>query len=243
MRYASKIDAYLDNELSKDELQRFENQMSVDESLAKAVEVRRLERATIALAIEDQLRGRIRNIQSEIKLSVKRKKTIKKEYLLIASAVTLILICSYLFVLYQKTNTHLAEKYYTYDFFSEKNRNQSIESSTAYNLAEKGDYAEAIEMFYQLYDESAEERQPIYLNMLAHCYFKQKEFGKSSELFYDIIKLDLEEIAPYFHQDAQWYWLLSELALGNTESIEFINTLDDLVRKGYMGAMALKKEL
>jgi len=232
--------------MSKEEARLFETQITEDEDLANEVAIQRFERDVIQLASEDDLRDRIKSIQESAPIT-----TVETPHLKVASknrwilplsmAASVLLLVGFFFQRNQHSNEKLVDSYYTYNVDALRN-SSNTNSVFSPGLAEyeKGNYTPAIQAFEPL---SSDPTYAIKANFLiGHSYFQLKNYHKASDYFKAVFS-DKEEAAIYY-QDAQWYWLLSELAQGN-EGDEFQSVLNQLINEGsgYVGAKALKADL
>lgn len=246
MNNFNKIEDYLDEKMSEAEVRLFEIQITQDEDLAKEVAMQRFERDVIQLASEDDLRDRIKNIQKaspeRVTTTPSLKVASRKRWLLPFSiAASVLLLVGFFFQKNQYSNVNLVNSYYSYDIGALRN---TANSSSVFSLGtteyDKGNYTAAIQAFESLTSDPTHAIKANYL--IGHSYFQLQNHQKASDYF-KIVFSDKEKAAIYY-QDAQWYWLLSELAQGN-EGKEFHEVLNQLISQGagYTGAKALKEDL
>ncbi|MEZ4934371.1 MAG: hypothetical protein R2788_19875 [Saprospiraceae bacterium] len=223
MKYLDKIEAYLNGQMNEEEIRSFEAQLNKDSELAAEFAIQKFEQEAISLAAEDDLRGRIKSIQSDAKNSINhlvpKVISIRRWLKPLAIAASFLLIVGYLFESNKYSNESLVKAHYTYssDDFLRGNGDASV-LSDAKKLFDNGDFNGVIKSLDKVSPDSPFSIKADYL--LAHAYFKKKDFQKAS-LFFKKIFVEKEKAGHF--KDAQWYWLLSNLEEGNQDD-EFYNS-------------------
>lgn len=157
-------------------------------------------------------------------------------------AASLLIFVGYFFQENYFSNERLAINYYqnstTLNSFTKGNEDDSNLNRARF-LVENKKFTEAINILTPLAKNNDLGIQANHL--MGHAYFLQNDFAKASSKFKLIFDEKTKE--NFLKEEAKWYFILAQLALGKEDNSEFKSILSELASNNSFNAKELKERL
>ena len=111
--------------------------------------------------------------------------------------------------------------------------------SETINFFDQGNYTATIESAQNYLEISTTATVPANY-LIGHSYFNLKEYANAASYFQKV--MDEGERAGQFYIEAQWYWVLTQVAM-EEELDSFQHVLTDLIEANYSKAIILNSQL
>lgn len=225
-KYYHQIDPFLYGELSDQEEQELQEAINKDKALAKEVQLRRIEHIALDTMLEQDILAEVESYRQEIEEEKTPLKTNSKvrtlrpwwHYAVAASISFLVLGMAYQLFFARENSKQIALMTYAEGSLptdiinirgiTDNNNILNKNLSAGKSFFDHGKYKKAASAFEAIRPDNA--HYEIAQRLLAHSYFRLKQFDKAIETFEGIITRT--EINDISHQNAEWYLLLSYLA-------------------------------
>lgn len=199
-----KIEAFINGQMTEEELVSFKLAMEQNEELREQVDLQRDVERVLAdresLELKKQLMDIAKEIPEEPKMGVSR-------YLYLSIAATIVLFIAFVFVLRNntKTESELFQEYYTQYPATSTLRGETVETTfeQAMKLYDGGMYLQAIDAFQSEF--AKDTANHLILIYLGNCYLKTQKWNNAEKTLQNI-----PGDSRYIY-DAYWFRALSNL--------------------------------
>lgn len=203
------IEQYLNNELSEAERRDLEEKIAGDETLADELDRRQMAHSMLDFMITENLRTQLKDLEAQDTKVISLQSRNRRMYSLAIAASVIILIGAFFFIWPsggQLSNQQLAMEFYETPAFSMRGadpQSVTVQIANALQAINAQDYNAAIQNLEEVSNDN--EYYTIARYYLGHAHFLNKDYQAAESDFAEVIAAnDLR-----YHDDAQWYQLLS----------------------------------